>query len=82
MVSHDGDQDASVSGAHDDHDDDDEEIRPGKESEMRQCLAALAAVSWSRQASPTPLCHPAPVSLHTCHLESGKLFSEHNQSFE
>ena len=53
MVSHDDDQDASVRGAHDDHDDDAEiRIGPGKESEMRRSLAALAVVSWCRQARP------------------------------
>ena len=78
LVSH-GDQDASVSGAHDDHGDE-EEIRPGKESEMR-CLA-LAAVSWSRQARPrSALSSNTSLSSHLS-LGAGKLFSEHNQPFE
>ena len=77
MVSHDDDQDASVRGAHDDHDDDDDDeirIGPGKESEMRS-LAALAVVSWCRQARPhSALSSNTSFSSHLS-LGAGKIIS-------
>ena len=72
MVSHD-DDDASVRGAHDD-DDDEIRIGPGKESEMRS-LAALAVVSWCRQARPhSALSSNTSFSSHLS-LGAGKIIS-------